>query len=70
MKQEAKKRQSERMLGNKFGCGRKGIKLSDETKKKMSISHKGDKQSEETKRKISDKMKLNWKNRKDIKHGQ
>jgi hypothetical protein len=31
------------MLGNKFGCGRKGIKLSDETKKKISDSHKGKK---------------------------
>ena len=41
-------------------CAKKGIKLSEKTKKKMSIAHIGGITSNETKEKLSDITRLQW----------
>jgi len=46
---------------------RRGLKLSEDTRKKMSIVKKGIKRSKETKRKISETVKAIWLKRKTVK---
>ncbi len=74
---EIRKKRSEKMKGNKYafgknlgnknallGTGTKGLKMSDETKKKISLAKKGNICSEEAKKNISIAVKQWWKNRK------
>jgi len=61
--EEWRRENSRRMKGNRFGKSLKGIKRSDETKRKMSEAQRGNKkrlgttQSQETREKISRSMR-------------
>lgn len=44
-------------MGNQYGKNKKGTKLSDKTREKMSKSYQGKKHSEETKKKISNSLR-------------
>lgn len=54
---ETRKKMSIAKKGNNYAKNRKGIKLSDETRQKISNSHKGKKHTEETKKKISNSLR-------------
>ena len=51
---ETKRKMSIARIGNKYGCGGKGLKRSEETRAKMSASQKGKILSAETRKKIAE----------------
>ena len=60
MTKENRQKIRERMLGNKLGVGntnRRGSKISEETRRKLSESHKGFHPTKETRRKMSESNK-------------
>ena len=57
LSEDTRKKMSIAKMGNQYGKNKKGTKLSDKTREKMSKSHQGKKHSEETKKKISNSLK-------------
>lgn len=51
-------------FNSSYGKGMKGIRHTEEAKRKMSIAHQGKPKSEETKLKISKALKKSWRDRK------
>jgi group I intron endonuclease len=60
---ETKKKIAKALMGNKNGKGNPfGTKLSEDTKKKMSLAKIGKKKSDETKKRMSEATKRRWAN--------